>query len=379
MNHRTTSLSLIGITRRNLFRQPVRTGLCALGVTIGILAIVAIGSIARGLTASIEDGIHTNGSDLVIYQAGTSMDFLSTLDEETTHTALMSDPDVVDTSPGQSHFLTLDGKIGSIVITIGVNPNAYTVQQQGTVKGRMMQSADEVVIGVNLEHRTRKTVGHKIKLGDRTFTICGVTQTGNVFFDGAAIMNLRTLQAMMGREGKVTCFYVQLKTGADAYRVAERIERDHPELAAIAGVEQYKKIDQGLEYANATVWAVSFLALVIGGLVVANTMWMSVSQRTREIGVLRAVGWSRRSVMGMILLEAAGIGLLACPLGGILGVGLALLATVMPNAGQFVDPVFTAPTFLQAFAIALLLSVVGAAMPAVRAANISPVEALRHE
>ena len=192
-------------------------------------------------------------------------------------------------------------------------------------------------------------------------------------------MNLRTLQEMMGREGKVTCFYALLKTGADAYQVAERIERDHPELAAIAGAEQYKKIDQGLEYANAVVWAVSFLALVIGGLVVANTMWMSVSQRTREIGVLRAVGWSRRSVMGMILLEAAGIGLIACPLGSILGVGLALLTTIMPNAGQFVDPVFTAPTFLQAFGVALLLSVVGAAMPAVRAANISPVEALRHE
>jgi putative ABC transport system permease protein len=108
-------------------------------------------------------------------------------------------------------------------------------------------------------------------------------------------------------------------------------------------------------------------------------MWMSVSQRTREIGVLRAVGWSRRSVMGMVFLEAAGIGLLACPLGGALGVGLALFTTIVPTVNQFVDPVFSAPTFLQAFAVAMLLSVIGAAMPSIRAANISPVEALRHE
>lgn len=379
MNIHAKSLSILGITRRNLFRQPIRTGLCTLGVTIGIVAIVAIGSIARGLAESIQTGIRTNGSDLIIYQAGTSMDFLSILDEEKTHSALMSDPDVIDTSAGQSHFLTLDGKIGSIVITIGVNPNAYTVRGQQTIEGRMMRSDDEAVLGINLAHRAHKTVGDSIKLGDRTFTVCGITQMGNVFFDGAAMICLPTLQAMMGRQGKVTCFYARLKTGADRYRVAERLERNHPELAAIADVDQYKKIDQGLEYTRGAVWAVSFLALVVGALVVANTMWMSVSQRTREIGVLRAVGWSRRSVMGMVFLEAAGIGLLACPLGGALGVGLALFTTIVPTVNQFVDPVFSAPTFLQAFAVAMLLSVIGAAMPSIRAANISPVEALRHE
>jgi len=369
----------MGITRRNLFRQPVRTGLCALGVAIGVLAIVAIGAIARGLTKSIQTGIHYSGSDLVIYQAGTSMDFLSALDEKKTRAALASDPDVADIAAGQSHFLTLEGNIGSIVITIGIDPHEFLAKQQGTVRGRLMRSGDEAVIGTNLERRVHKTVGNRIKLGNRMFTICGVCQTGNVFFDSAAILDIRTLQDMMGRRGKVTCFYAKLRPGVDPYQAADRIERDHPELAAVAGAEQYNKIDQGLEYADATVWAVSFIALIIGGLVVANTMWMSVNQRIREIGVLRALGWSRHSVMGMIVFEAVGIGMIACLLGAVLGVGLAELTAVLPNTGQFVDPVFAAGTFLQAFGVSLLLSVLGAVIPALRAANVSPVEALRYE
>jgi len=379
MDSPTKPLNLIGIIRRNLFRQPVRTGLCALGVAIGVLAIVAIGAIARGLTKSIQTGIHYSGSDLVIYQAGTSMDFLSALDEQKTRAALGSDPDVLDIAAGQSQFLTLEGNIGSIVIAIGIDPHEFLAKQQGTVKGRLMQSGDEVVIGTNLERRVHKAVGDRIKLGDRIFTISGVARTGNVFFDSAAILDIRTLQDMMGRRGKVTCFYAKLRPGVDPYKAADRIERDHPELAAVAGAEQYNKIDQGLEYADATVWAVSFIALIVGGLVVANTMWMSVNQRTREIGVLRALGWSRKSVMGMIIFEALGIGMIACLVGAVSGVGLAMLTTVSANVGQFVDPVFAAPTFVQAFVVALLLSVAGAALPAIRAANISPVEALRHE
>lgn len=379
MRAHDSPLTLFSMTWRNLYRQPVRTLLTALGVSTGVIAIVAFGSIARGLTRSIETGIHHGNSELVIYQAGTAMDFLSTLEEKATREALLADPDVVETAAGQSHFLNLDDKIGAIAIIIGVHPSAYTLRDQEAIEGRLLQAADEIAIGHNLARKIKKGVGDHLMLHGRRFTIVGITRTGNVFFDGAVVMNLATLQTIMGREGKVTCFYARLRPEADPYAVAERIEAEHPHLAAIAGAEQYNKIDQGLEYADATVWTVSFLAVIIGTLVVANTMWMSVHQRTREIGVLRAVGWSRRGIIGIIVAEAAGISLLACLLGCLLGVGLAELTAMLPIAAQFLDPVFAVQPFMIALVVAVLIGILGAALPAFRAANISPVEALRYE
>ncbi|MFQ5429995.1 MAG: ABC transporter permease [Phycisphaerae bacterium] len=376
---RAAALTLATLTWRNLSRQPVRTTLTAMGVSIGVIAIVALGAIARGLRNSLQTGIHYAGSDLVIYQAGTSMDFLSVLDERETRAALLADPDIEDTAAGQSHFMTLDGKSGAIIFVIGLHPEEYLLRRQGTVRGRLIRAGDEIVIGANVEHRIRKHVGDKIRLAQRSFSVVGVSQTGNVFFDSAIVMDLETLQTLMGRQGKVTCFYARLRPGADPYAAAERLERVHPELAAIADASQYKKIDQGLEYSDAVVLAVSFLALVIGSLIVANTMWMAVNHRTREIGVLRAVGWARRSIMTMILLESAGIGIIACIFGCGLGVGLAELTTVLPTVQQFVDPLFHARTFGLAVGVTALFSLLGAAVPAYRAARISPVEALRHE
>ena len=123
----------------------------------------------------------------------------------------------------------------------------------------------------------------------------------------------------------------------------------------------------------------SLIALIIGSVIVTNTMWMSVHERTREIGVLRAMGWSRRGIIAMIMTESAGIGLLGCIVGSGLGVGLAEATTALPLTRLLLHPVFEPSSFLLAFGVAVSLSVLGGALPAWRAAHISPVEALRHE
>ncbi len=190
---------------------------------------------------------------------------------------------------------------------------------------------------------------------------------------------MHRLQDILRKQGQVTSFQVRVRPEADANAVAETIERNHPELVAVVDASQYKKVDQGLELARSTVGAISFLAVVIGAVIVTNTMWMSVNERTREIGILRAVGWSRRSVVGMILVESVAVGLLACILGCAGGVGLAELTCRLPTLEQFSSPVYDAVPFLIAVLVAVVLSVVGGAAPAWRASRISPVEALRYE
>ncbi|MGB7116511.1 MAG: ABC transporter permease, partial [Anaerolineales bacterium] len=125
--------------------------------------------------------------------------------------------------------------------------------------------------------------------------------------------------------------------------------------------------------------AISFLAILIGGVGVLNTMLMAVFERTREIGVLRALGWRRRAILSLILKEALLIGLL----GGIAGIGTALLMILLlqqvPMVGSYLTPIWDWDVFVRAILIALMLGLLGGLYPAYRATRLQPVEALRYE
>jgi len=125
--------------------------------------------------------------------------------------------------------------------------------------------------------------------------------------------------------------------------------------------------------------SISFLAVFIGGLGMLNTMLMSVLERTREIGVLRALGWRRRQVVGMILQEALILGLAGGLLGSLLGVGLAWAVTLAPVVGGMMAPRYSPALLAQVLAIALGMGIAGGLYPAWRATKMSPVEALRYE
>jgi putative ABC transport system permease protein len=125
--------------------------------------------------------------------------------------------------------------------------------------------------------------------------------------------------------------------------------------------------------------AISLMAIVVGGLGVLNTMLMSVHERTREIGVLRAVGWGRRPVLAMILKES----LILALLGGVAGIIVAFLLVGALNQVPYVGGVMTArwqwDVFARALWVALALGLIGGLYPAYRATRMQPVEALRYE
>ncbi|HQY93266.1 ABC transporter permease, partial [Caldilinea sp.] len=125
--------------------------------------------------------------------------------------------------------------------------------------------------------------------------------------------------------------------------------------------------------------AIRLLALFIGGIVVANTMIMSIFERTREIGTLRAVGWPRRRILSQVLLESLLLCLVSAVFGTVLGVGVVTLIARAPYASQFVSATWRVEIFASAFVTAAALGVLGGLYPAWRAGQLEPAEALRYE
>lgn len=377
MNVTERPLTMLGMSWRNLYRQPLRTVLTALGVSLGVIAIVAFGTMVRGFWASTNAAIHYSEGDMMIFQAGAAADIFSSLDEASTRAMLLADPDVVAAVPTLMHVMPAPRlRFG---LTIGMHPQDMAERDRQLLRGRIPQDANEVIIGVTAARQLGKDVGDELILARHSLRVVGVFETEVVYFNSAVVMPLRRLQELIQRPGQVTSFQVRVRAGINPDLVAHRLEQAHKNLLAITSAAQYQKVDQGLEIANGLVSGVSFMAIVIGSVIVTNTMWMSVHERTREIGVLRAVGWGRRRIITSIVIEAFGVGLLACVMGCLLGTLLAKLTTMLPVTAQFVDPVYDWQPYTIALTVAIALSVVGSILPAWRAARISPVEALRYE
>jgi len=379
MSQSGAALTLTRMTWRNLARRPMRTALTALGVAIGVVAIVAFTSMVRGLWHSIDAIVHINDADLLVFQSGVAADILSVLDEEEVGEKLRAMPEIKTATGALLHIMPVQDQ--PFFLVLGVRKEDVADRTKELREGRRPETSNEVMLGFIAAQMLGRSVGDEMTILGKPYTLVGIIETGVVFLDGALVMDLPRLQEIAGKPGVVTAFqvYVKEEFKEKAGFVGDAIEQRDDELAAVTDAAGYNKVDQGLEIADNMVWAISFLAILVGAIIVTNTMWMAVNERTREIGVLRAVGWSRAHIVRMILLESAAVGLLACVVGSVAGVGLAKLATVLKATKQFVHPVFDFAPFTLALVTALALSIVGALLPSWRAARISPAEALRYE
>jgi putative ABC transport system permease protein len=221
-------------------------------------------------------------------------------------------------------------------------------------------------------------VGDSVRLFDASFRIVGIYETGVPFEDGGGVVSLRDAQNLFGQPRKVSFFGVRLEDPGQADAVIDAIETRFPEVS-VSKASEFSEDVADLQYMESSTWGIAVLALVVGGAGMMNTMVMSVFERTREIGVLRALGWHRRRILWMILRESVILSLLGGLVGVVLGVGVTLLLNRLPVISSFAQASFGLVLFVQVFFTALILGVLGGAYPSWRASLLRPVEALRYE
>jgi putative ABC transport system permease protein len=363
-------MTWFGLVRRNLLRRPVRTALTTAGVALGVGLIVALLAVSAGAKATADQLIHVGRADFGLFQAGASDLTLSRL-PATLASQVAREPGVAEV--GRIYlYVTNRG------LVFGFDPNEFPARRLVITHGSPLAD-DAAVVGDAYAQSHHLAPGDSVRLGRREFRVRGVFHTGDPFEDGGIVLPLLVVQQLAGRSGDVTTISVAVSLGAKPRDVARRLEHEFPGTTAVSEPGQAVKIDTSSRVIISTGWIISLLALIVGGIAVTNTMAMSVFERIREIGILRAVGWRTARIAALIACEALAICLFALAIGLALGYAAAQVFSDHASAGSLLQPDFTAGVFAWGLAFALGVAVLGAAYPTWRAVSLAPVEALRRE
>ncbi len=381
---------------RELSRRKLRTTLTILGITIGIWALVVFSSMANKINALVEGGSEYYANKILVTDGSSFGTAPMSLDSANS----IRDLDGVAAVDPQIQLLfDEEGGMGFGVpdLIIGAVPGADEGLEEFQLElatGRMLTAEDDgevVVLGSTLAAGRGVAAGDTIEIRGREFEVVGTLQPTLTAPDSTALVPLNAAQEMFIESlpplitdsvepaDLVNQVVVYPEAGADVDDLATNIEDAVANSATLTGAEFDEQVGASTAIFNAIIIGVAIISLVVGGLSVINTMAMSVAERTREIGIKRAIGGSRGRIIRALVAEAGLIGLI----GGLIGLGLGALVVVLANeagrAGGTVLFDLTLETAIFAVGFSTILGMLAGIIPAWSAARLDPVAALRYE
>jgi len=375
-----SQLSLPGFVWKNLLRRRLRTMLTLCGIGMAIGAFVGLVGFSNAFERAWLRIYSSSGTDLAVIQ----QTFLNTSLDESAGQRLKTLPEVEQVAPVIYNVMDLTPEVNALVY--GWKAGSYEFQSLQLLSGKPFRDGQpEVMLGDLLGENLNKRPGDTLEIQGSTFTVTAIYHGSSALEAGAVIMPLDQLQQLSSLQGKVSTIHVRLRPAPageapDQYlkRTQAAIEAAIPGSRAVPAAERASN-NQFVRLAHASAWGTSSIAVLIGILGIANTMAMSVFERTREIGILRALGWNKKQILVLIQLEAVFLGLGGGVLGLAFGWCALRLVALLPQTASIVSTSFSLPILAEALSIAVLAGLIAGAVPAWRGAGLSPVEALRHD
>lgn len=368
---------------KNLSRRRFRTMLTLAALSLAVASVVSLRGIAKGFTRSFAGIYESHRVDAVVSRQG-SADRISSSVAESAVEAIRDLAGVRRAAGVLLETLSLEDQQIYGVPTMGIAAKSWLRDDfdwvsRANENDSTAEVAGVISLGVNLAERAGLQAGDVVNLFEEPYRVAGVFESSSVWENGALVMPLEQLQLLTDRRGQVTYINVVLESGIKtqaAEDVFESIGSIDPKLNALA-TDAFVRTDTRMQLASAMAWMTSLIALAIGAVGTLNTMMMSVLERTREIGVLRAVGWSRRRVITMVVSETLVLALVASLVGGLLAWSATEAMSRHPVVRGVLVPWVDHRCWLEGGVLALLIGLVGAILPARRAASIMPGEAMR--
>jgi putative ABC transport system permease protein len=388
----------------------MRSALATIGIVIGIVTVTLMGAAINGLNQAFVNSLSAMGGDTFFisrfnwlnnsYDDWFKMQKRRPIRPEDAEAlarqltlASAIDPTAYINETVKYKTLSADG-----VTVLGTTPDNLVTTGASMAQGRFLTAADAegsqpvCVLGSELAtnlFRGESPLGKRIKIADQSFLVTGVLQKrgslfGSLDLDIRVIIPLREFLAEIWSRPDLT---IEIKanglaqldeTREELRQVMRRIRHLHPEEPDDFAINQQDQFVDLFHKETRTIAIIGLfvtsLSLFVGGIGIMNIMFVSVVERTREIGVRKAIGAKRRNILLQFLIEAACI----CLMGGLIGLGIAWLITLLVT--HFL---FTAAMSVEIVVIALLVSLftglISGFLPAWRAARMDPVEALRSE
>lgn len=363
-----------GIALRNLMRQRTRTLLTMLAIGVGVGLVVMLGGMGEGQLQQL-GSMGSEIGDLMVGEAKASDMSVAAIDEKVGRYAA--------TLPAVESVSGLLMGIGSMpgapyFLVWGMDPTSYGMRHFAITEGDRIHLPRDMILGKVAAKNYKKHVGDTMEVSGNTYRVVGIFETGVGYEDSSGVISLAEAQRVFKKPNQVSFYGIKLRDPSQADLVKQQIESRMPQVSVSRSSEFGEKTNDMQNFATMTN-ALSFISILVGGVAMMNAMLMSVYERTREIGTLRALGWRRRRVVWMIVREAILLSLLGGLAGIAVGIGLGTLVSLEPTMGGYLKGSYSLTLLAQAMIVALVLGGIGALYPAWRASNLSPIEALRYE
>ncbi len=362
---------------RGLLRRPLRTFFTAAGVATGIAAIIAIVGLSSGMEKSWARGLKARGTDVVVSGKGSGI--MPGLIDMNLTGRIAAYAECERATGVLWQQLSIEDS--SMIVVSGREWSGFGWNNLKVTGGRLPQNGEEqaVVLGITAAEMLGKKPGDKIQIELEEFTVVGIVDGGAVVENGSITLALPLLQKAVGYPGKINFVNVQLKpmvTETAARALCRRIESEVPGLRATLASETLAS-NRSFRMIRAGSWATSLLAITAGIFGVLNTMLMSVFERTQELGLLSALGWRRRQIVFMVMVESIALALAGYVCGVVSGLGMLTGLARSPMLKGVLEPYVGPELLLTSLGIALLVGLACGIYPAWKAANTSPGVALR--
>ncbi len=395
------------IAMSSMRKRQMRSWLTILGILIGIAAVTSLISVSQGMQSAIEKQFETLGTDIVIVVPGGGEGIMAMtgmgVGQVTDH-----DVNLIEGISGVEHVVSIVYKTAKVsyndevkytmVMGMPTDPDSLWVLEKFRVEGRYPKEGDnyKAVVGYLLPagrfFTEEAPIGSKIYIEDRAFQIIGsIQEMGNSQDDSQIYIPIDIAREIFNEPTEIDMLYIKVQPGYETSDVSDRIEegmrrdrglkKGEEDFTVQSSEQLMESISSILGIVQMVLIGIAAISLLVGGVGVMNTMYTSVLERTREIGIMKAIGARNSTIMYIFLIESGMLGLvggaIGCIIGSLISVGVEFFAA---QAGYgMLKAAVTPELIFFALSFSFGLGCIAGSLPARSAAKLNPVEALRYE